>query len=387
MFKLLQIKISGFRMLADNFIIELTNKKNVVSTNQNKEIIEIDTNLYTFNTIALTGSNSSGKTSTLAAINMVLYFMKTGRWPYTKKDFNSDYINIELYFYLNKKIYKYSSKIMRGNVDDGIEMMNSFSKIKDELLLSAKYTQSTGKKYHTLNFAKEDGYTSTIEDTSILVLLCKDEFVADYIAPFSNMIGYTYNKTFFDTLNLFEDKLTNSVIQLLDESIEYLKSNSNELVRLKRFGSEETIMTKNELLGILSNGTIKGIELYLRIIKTIKVGGIILIDEIENCFHKNLVSNILFLLQDESINSNGAQIIFSTHYVEILDVLDRQDDIFILSKNNNKIEIKNLATAYPSRLEILKSKRFNENTFNTLLNYNKLMEVKREIANEISRND
>ena len=37
--------------------------------------------------------------------------------------------------------------------------------------------------------------------------------------------------------------------------------------------------------------------------------------------------------------------------------------------------------------EILKSKKFNNNTFNTLLNYDQLMKVKRLLKNEISNND
>ena len=35
-----------------------------------------------------------------------------------------------------------------------------------------------------------------------------------------------------------------------------------------------------------------------------------MVDEIENCFHKNLVNNILFLLTDKTINRKNAQLIF-----------------------------------------------------------------------------
>ena len=78
---------------------------------------------------------------------------------------------------------------------------------------------------------------------------------------------------------------------------------------------------------------------------------------------------------------------FSTHYVEILDIFDRRDNIFILHKVNNEINIENLYDNYEFRTEILKSKKFNNNTFNTLLNYDQLMKVKRLLKNEIHNND
>ena len=54
---------------------------------------------------------------------------------------------------------------------------------------------------------------------------------------------------------------------------------------------------------------------------------------------------------------------------------------------NKYIDNSNLYIDYKPRTEILKSKQFNNNTFNTLLNYELLMNLKRMIKNEISNND
>ena len=137
----------------------------------------------------------------------------------------------------------------------------------------------------------------------------------------------------------------------------------------------------------MSNGKIKCIDLFISTALLFKNGGVMIIDEIENCFHKNLVNNLLFLITDKSLNKKNAQIMFSTHYVEILDIFDRRDNIFILHKVNNEINIENLYDNYEFRTEILKSKKFNNNTFNTLLNYDQLMKVKRLLKNEIYNND
>ena len=88
---------------------------------------------------------------------------------------------------------------------------------------------------------------------------------------------------------------------------------------------------------ILSAGTFCGVELYIRCIDVLKYGKTIIIDEIETSFQKNLVYNLLFLFNDGEINSKGAQIIISTHYVEILDYLSRRDNIYLAHKNDGEL--------------------------------------------------
>ena len=92
MFALLKIKVSGFRMLSDDFTLDFltrarVNNEDIEECNDDSEIIKIDENLYTYNLIAFTGSNSSGKSTTLDLVKNVLVLMKTGRWLYRKNDF------------------------------------------------------------------------------------------------------------------------------------------------------------------------------------------------------------------------------------------------------------------------------------------------------------
>ena len=81
------------------------------------------------------------------------------------------------------------------------------------------------------------------------------------------------------------------------------------------------------------------------------------------------------------------KLIFSTHYIEILDYLDRRDNIFITHKENGIINIKNLYSNYDIRTELLKSKLFDNNVFNTSLNYKQLLEVRRSLINELQINN
>ncbi|MBE6143562.1 MAG: ATP-binding protein [Erysipelotrichaceae bacterium] len=385
MFSLMKIKVSGYRMLKDEFEINFISKSRVNSDDE--EIIEIDSNLYTFNIMAFTGGNSSGKSTTLELIAKVIELMKTGRWVYRKFDFESDKINLYLEFYKDGYIYKYDSNILPLEDIDSFEIENPYCKIVNEKISKAKYSSNVGKRYNReLNFVETFEQDLKIEDTSKLLFICKDSVTGYNIKPFSNNIRYI-NNNFFESLNKFNDKLTFSIIQLLDEGIEYINYISRDTIALKRYNKVEKIVTRRELISQLSNGTLKGIELYISIVNLLKTGGAMIIDEIENCFHKNLVNNILFLLTDKTINKNNAQLFFSTHYVEILDVFERRDNIYILHKENNEINIKNLYSDYEIRTELSKSKQFNNNTFNTLLNYVKLMEVRRLIKNEISNSN
>ena len=387
MLTLLKITISGYKMLPDHFTIDLTTKARVNDEEcaDDSEVFEIAENLHTFNMVAFTGSNSSGKSSTLELISKVLILMTTGRWVFVNHDFNSDKIILHVEFYLNGSIYLYDSKILKRNDVDDFILASPYCQITDEIVKYAHYKPIYGKRYDELHYAIDDTSTG-VEDTSKLVFICKDNVAGYLMNPFSlnRAMG---NGAFFESLRLFNDRLTSEIIRLLDDSIEYIKYLGSDSVKFKRFGERGINISRIELLHLLSNGTIKGIELYIRVVNVLRCGGILLIDEIENCFHKNLVNNILYLFMDKTLNRKNAQIFFTTHYVEILDTFNRRDNIFVMHKKGVKISIANVYEDFNLRSEILKSKQFNKNTFNTLLNYERLMTVKRLIKNEVLSDD
>ena len=126
--------------------------------------------------------------------------------------------------------------------------------------------------------------------------------------------------------------------------------------------------------------------MYAVVALSLKLGFDLVIDEIENHFHKTLVTNLIRLYKDKSVNKNGATLILTTHYPELLDLFDRSDNIYITKYNNNKIVIENMHEKYDIRPELTKSKRFYRNYFGTNLDYDSLMEFKKKLKNEISNN-
>ncbi len=392
MLNLLKIKVSGFKLLEDNFEIDLTAKARVYQMDKSKEIQEIDKGLYVFRSYAFVGGNSSGKSTVLSLILKVLLFLQTGRFEYIPREFKKDKIDLNIVFYLNGCLYDYNVTFNK-NVDDISSLANKYALITNESLRKLIYNKAHGiKNIDLLIKTGEDVssvFNSSLIDTSAIIKITNSEVFVD---DFSNNNISSFNETilrdsFFTSLNTCSKELIAAIVKLLDESIEYIIYDNSDHIRFKKVNEDEVIMTNKDLIAILSAGTFRGVELYIRCINAIKKGKALIVDEIENCFQKNLVSNILFLFNDEAINKKGAKIFFSTHYVEILDYLQRRDGIFITHKENGLINIKNLYLDYDVRTELLKSKQFDNNVFNTSLNYKQLLDVRRKLENELHTNN
>lgn len=390
MLKLLNIRVNGYKLLEENFTFDFLTRTKVLESDLEKEIFKIDTLLYSFRTLAVVGGNSSGKSTVLSLILKTIDFLSSGRWGYVEHEFKEDKIGLSISFYLDGNIYFYSVNLLKNTSDEGRNRI--YALIDNESLFMKKYVKAKGKK-NLENIDDAADVTSrylqnSLKDTSAIINLVKENILVDAFTN-NNVIAFDeglLSNSFYNILDNSNKELASSIIKLLDDSIEYIKSDSSDYVKFKRYNEGEQILKKIELISILSSGTFRGIELYLRAIKAIKLGKVFIVDEIENCFQKNVVFNLIFLFNDERINKNNAQLIFSTHYTEILDILNRQDSINITHKNNGRITIKNLKE-YDIRVELSKSKQFDNNTFNTSINYQQLMEVRRNLINELYSNN
>lgn len=83
-----------------------------------------------------------------------------------------------------------------------------------------------------------------------------------------------------------------------------------------------------------SDGTRKFIALTPAIESVLSNGGILLIDGIEKNLHPMLVEYIVAKFQSKKTNPNGAQIVFTTHNTELLNMeLLRKDQLYFTDKN------------------------------------------------------
>ncbi len=81
--------------------------------------------------------------------------------------------------------------------------------------------------------------------------------------------------------------------------------------------------------------------------------------------------------------AHHATLYFSTHYPELLNLFNRQDDIYIC-RAEGKVKLENLYLNYHVRSELSKSRQFYANAFKTELNCDDLVGVKKELIEYLS---
>ena len=158
------------------------------------------------------------------------------------------------------------------------------------------------------------------------------------------------NALFYD-----EEKVPVAILNFLDPSIEYLniESETDDANNIKKIiyhlkfknAKEEITATGFDVIQhYLSSGTAKGITLYGRVMIALKTGGIMFVDELENHFNHAIVRSFIEDFSDPKININRATLIFSTHYSELLNDLDRGDEVYV-AKRNDKIDLQRYSAA------------------------------------------
>lgn len=84
-----------------------------------------------------------------------------------------------------------------------------------------------------------------------------------------------------------------------------------------------------------SDGTRKLMALAPAIESALRTGGILLVDELERELHPMLVNYIVAKFQSKSSNPNGAQIVFTTHNTELMNLeLLRKDQLYFVDKRD-----------------------------------------------------
>ena len=103
-----------------------------------------------------------------------------------------------------------------------------------------------------------------------------------------------------------------------------------------------------------SNGTMSFVAYGLVIYEALKKGKTIVVDEIDNGLHPVLVQYLINLFNHSKVNRNGAQLIFNTHAVTLLDLdVFRRDQIYFVEKDNKtgKSELFALSDFSPRKTE------------------------------------
>ena len=377
--KLLRVVANNFKLCAENFTISFVPTGNKTTADKEFELQEIAEDLYVFNTIGIIGKNASGKTTAVELLSIVYDIFTNFRINSSKSVFKfiEKPVTIDLTFYHEGTIYRYITDLVKN--ENSLDSTLVF--FKNEKLYKREY-----KKAHARELFNYDKYEevkidiSLPEDTSILYLILRDIFLRGVYRPSDDYMYRDYAQAFntYKLLNHNNLNIINKLLKMFDEHLEDIKMiNENKYKVIYTNGTSKEV-SNSSLYEILSSGTTKGFGLFIFVVYSLKTGSDLIIDEIENHFHKTLVENLVNLYKDKSVNKNNATLIFTTHYCEILDLFNRSDNIYIC-KYDKAITLENMHLNYKFRSELSKSNKFYNNEFNTNISYDALMDFKKEL--------
>ena len=369
--KLLRVKTSHFKNCRDDFTIDFVAQSKKTAEDKEYELQEIANSLYVFNTAAFIGKNASGKTTAIELLDCCYSIL--GDFRLEGKKYSYENITLEMIFYHENYIYRYRTVL---HEDSALGNKAIFS---NQTLERKKYAKTSIKNiYEDDQFKPVSGIGILPEDTSIVFfVLKKKETRAVYFD--SNGEGTDTYQLLFKAMKSYSisgEYLTN-IIKIFDETIRGLERIDDHNYRLI-YQDKEQVLSDKELIYLLSSGTTKGLLLYILVVASLQNGFDLLIDEVENHFHKTLVENMISLYKDKTVNRKNATLIFTTHYCEVLDLFNRQDNIWI-SKSDGQVYLSNMYKDYNVRPELLKSRQFYNNAFQTSVNYDELMNLKRKL--------
>ena len=377
--KILRIKVNGLPLYKNMFDISFCAVQRVHNNHLNS-VFNLFGNIYVNTVEAFAGINASGKTMALKVVSFTNILLRAT--PLSAEfvpQILGDGINtiFDIDFYVDGKIYHLTSEIIKEKNQD--------ENPKIRIISERLWVKPVTTKINKSNLWDYD------KNTPVRVRGNSDEYLPEDVSIMIAVNKQIQNKTMFVDLAVLTNfnfllpdavSIPTEIISLLDPTIEYISIenvNDKVITKLKFYRQKEHILFNPAELNVyLSSGTVKGVRVFSDATRVLKKGGYMIVDEIENHFNRELVASLLRLFLYKKTNPNGAVLIFSTHYPELLDELDRNDAVFI-TRSNEGLTVDNLNTLL-NRNDMKKSEVYQSNFLGgTAPKYNALLTLQKSI--------
>lgn len=379
-------------------------KKDLLLHGDELTFINIKDSTYVHTIQAIIGANATGKTTFVellvtfnALINNDMGWLQ--RINFLKRVSYSDSMEIKANYYNEKDncIYHYENNIVR-NEDDIIQ-------VQHEKIYKKKFVKSKMRsKKELLDFSNPEDYQMCTKDALAEILGGKYNVSLEQSTLLSlwgsidktPIVAYAANSVqsrIYQGLNFqkklkseFKEKypeLQMSIIRMLDSRIvdfgfDMEKEKFHvEFLNLKSYRN----LSYSELCDLLSDGTIKGLTLFNVVTEILREGQLLIIDEIETHFSKAIVDVIVNLFYDRRINKHGAQLIFTTHYAELLDDITRNDAVYITDVEY--VDLLKSVNKSMERQELKKSQQYIAGKIGSKPKYENIRKLKKVIESAV----
>ena len=342
----LEIHLSNMFSFRDEVTLDLQAAKI-----QTKKARELEGNLFSVDgeqmlkSVALFGANASGKSNVIKAIRACVNMVRSShnynvdtRFAISPFKFE-DYANKPSSFYIRFLL-------------NGVEYEYSFSFMHDEIITETLYYYPNGRK--SLVFSRDERIGTEKKDIYEFKTVIKRPFdVADntskktlYISRasqmdreiaqkiflfFCNDIVLDYQVANIDSLdNLFKERKEQmlEVLRTADSDIIDFKIQNNAITTFHRTNPSVAFDFETEE----SEGTKTLFRMMVRMIGIIHEGKMLLVDEIDNSLHTQLVEFVIGMFN----HSDHAQLIYTTHNTHLLNTdFQRRDQVYFVNKRED----------------------------------------------------
>ncbi len=370
--RLLMLSVKGLTLFRDNHLkLDFLATDRVPRRDGGRLVQDVTAvgnthSIYSQNVVGISGVNASGKTTALGLVKLALDLLSgevamrgfLGQGSFAGRI--DGQLVIEATFWHAGRFYLVRSTLVRAAAHGHRTLLPDGLTFGDETLWTLKAPRvnramisdpATFMQHASVvrkrNGVKGDPLALTEEE---LNLLGPERSIV------SAVTGRARSEVEVPARMLPVSTLPTPVVQAFDASVERLEWDSrDEVYRIKFVGQPERVVNHNSALAILSRGTVFGVELVNRTINVLSCGGYLIVDEMEEGINRSLVATVIDLFASPVTNPHGAQLVFTTHYPELLDALHRKDNVYLLVRDaEQRTEVIKYSDRV-SRIEVKKS--------------------------------
>ena len=342
----LEIRLSNMFSFRDEVTLDLQAAKI-----QTKKARELEGNLFSVDgeqmlkSVALFGANASGKSNVIKAIRACVNMVRSSHnynvdtrfaiSPFKFEDYANKPSSFYIRFLLNGVEYEYSFSFMHDEIIT--ETLFYYPNARKSLVFSRDESRGTEKKdiyeFKTVIKRPFDVADNTSKKTLYISRASQmDREIAQKIFLFfCNDIVLDYQVANIDSLdNLFKERKEQmlEVLRTADSDIIDFKIQNNAITTFHRTNPSVAFDFETEE----SEGTKTLFRMMVRVIGIIHEGKMLLVDEIDNSLHTQLVEFVIGMFN----HSDHAQLIYTTHNTHLLNTdFQRRDQVYFVNKRED----------------------------------------------------